>query len=113
VRELSVGAVDLAPGLEQVKDRRDFLRAQAVHRVAARALVIQVATVTPAPPPRRPTLIKLQIRAGAAVILAVGDRPIDLLSTERPSSIINDPFPVEPKPSQMWGSQTRELWRWP
>jgi hypothetical protein len=76
VSELSVRAIDLAPRLEQLKDRGDLLRAQAMHR-AARLGVLQTASIAPASPPPRPPLIQLQIGAGATVFPAVRDGPID------------------------------------
>ncbi|HEY5435122.1 MAG TPA: hypothetical protein VIK13_07805 [Candidatus Limnocylindrales bacterium] len=74
--ELPVRAIDLAPRLEQLKDRGDLLRAQAMHR-AARLGVLQTASIAPASPPPRPPLIQLQVLAGATVLPAVRDGPVD------------------------------------
>jgi hypothetical protein len=76
VRELSVRPVDLAPRLEQLKDRGDLLRAQAVQR-ASWPLVLQAAGLAPATPPPRPPLVQLEVAAGAAVLPAVGEGPVD------------------------------------
>ena len=76
VRELAMRTVDLAPALEQLEDRGHLLGAQAVHR-AARLAVAEAVGIAPAAPPPRPPLVQLEIDAGAAVLPAVGDGPID------------------------------------
>src|SRR5829696_10537094 len=63
--------------LEDRQDRLLLGRRDRVHRMPARRPVLQparLAALTPAP---RAALAKLQIRAGATVIPAVGDRGID------------------------------------
>ena len=69
-------AVDLPPALEQFEDRGDLLGAQPVDR-AARLAVAETVGIAPAPPPPRPALVQLEIAAGAAVLPAVGDGPVD------------------------------------
>ncbi len=76
MRELSVRPVDIAPGLKQPEDRRDLLGPQAVHR-AARLQIAEAVGVAPASPPPRPPLVQLEVAAGAAVLPAVGDGPVD------------------------------------
>jgi hypothetical protein len=76
VCELSMRPIDIAPGLEQLNDRRDLLGAQAVHR-AARLQIAETVGITPAPPPPRPPLAQLEIAAGATVLPAAGDGLID------------------------------------
>ena len=77
MRQLAMRAVDLAPGLKQLKDRRDLLGAQAVHRVSAGPLVLKASGIAPASPPPRPTLIQLQIGAGAPMLPPVSERAVD------------------------------------
>lgn len=77
MRQLAMRAVDLAPGLKQLKDRRDLLGAQAVHRVSAGPLVLKASGIAPASPPPRPTLIQLQIRAGAPMLPPVSEHAVD------------------------------------
>jgi hypothetical protein len=72
-----MGAIDLAPGLKQLKDRGHLLGAQAVDRAARRA-VLQTVASAPAPPPPGPTLVQLEIGAGAGVLPAVSDRPVQV-----------------------------------
>jgi hypothetical protein len=69
-------AIDIAPLLEQLEDRGRLLRAQTVQRGAGLA-VIQTPVIAPAAPPPRPPLVQLEVRAGAAVLPAVGDGAID------------------------------------
>jgi hypothetical protein len=69
-------AVDLPPALEQLEDRGDLLWAQAVDR-AARLAVAETVAIAPAAPPPRPALVQLEIGAGAAVLPAVGDGPVN------------------------------------
>jgi len=76
VRELSMGAVDIAPALEQLEDRGHLLGAQAVDR-AARLAIAETVGIAPAPPPPRSTLVQLEIGAGAAVLPALSDGPVD------------------------------------
>ena len=76
VRELAMRAVDLPPALKQLQDRGDLLGAQGVDRAARLAVPEAVGIAPPAPPPR-PTLIQLEIDAGAAMLPAVGDSPIN------------------------------------
>jgi len=70
--------VDLAPLLEQLKDRLLLDRPEAVQRGAG-LQVIQAAPVAPAAPPPRPPLVQLYVAAGAAVLPAVGDGLVDQL----------------------------------
>jgi hypothetical protein len=51
VGELAVGAVDLAPRLEQPHDLGDLPLQQAVHRAATRRLVGELVAGAPAQPP--------------------------------------------------------------
>jgi hypothetical protein len=76
VRELAMRAIDIAPALEQLEDRGDLLGAQAVDR-AARLAVPETVGIAPAAPPPRPALVQLEIGAGAAVLPAAGDGPVD------------------------------------
>src|SRR4051794_21693733 len=79
VRELAVRAVALLVGLEDGQDRRLLGRGDRVHRVPTRRGVLQRPRGPAFAPAPRPALAELQIRAGAAVIPAVGDRTVDEL----------------------------------
>jgi hypothetical protein len=59
VSQLAVGAVDLAPRIEQPHDLGDLLLEQAVHRAAARGLVGELAGGAATQPPEGPHLTKL------------------------------------------------------
>src|ERR1035438_185356 len=77
VRELSVRAIDISPGLEQIEDRGHLKRSEPVHRVPAGPLVGQAVSVAPASPAPRATLIQLEIRARAAMLPAASDGLVD------------------------------------
>jgi hypothetical protein len=68
--------VDIPPALEQLKDRADLLRAQAVDG-AARLQITEAVGIAPAPPPPRPPLVQLEIAAGATVLPPISDRSVD------------------------------------
>ena len=77
--QVAVGAVDLAPLLEQRHDLGLLSVQQPVDRVAAGLVVHQtVGGTSGAPPPRAP-LGQLQHLASAAMASAVLDRPVDQL----------------------------------
>jgi hypothetical protein len=64
VGELAVGAVDLAPLLEQPHDLGDLPVQQAVHRAPTRRVVGQLASGLPAQPPVDAQLVDLEHLAG-------------------------------------------------
>src|SRR5664279_808716 len=47
VRELSMRAIDIAPALEQLKDRAHLLGSEPMHRAAAGPLIVQTGGVAP------------------------------------------------------------------
>ena len=57
MRELAMRAIDITPGLKQLKDRGHLLGAQTVHRLPARAQIIQIAGVAAGAPAPRPPLL--------------------------------------------------------
>ena len=72
-----MGAVDLAPLIEQSQDLGLLLRQDAVHRRAARGLVGEVAASPAGQPAMRPDLPDLQHTACAADRPATGDRVVE------------------------------------
>lgn len=102
VRELAMRAIDLAPFLEQLEDRRLLLGAQTVQRGAGLGVLQAIVRASAAPPPR-PPLVQLEVPAGAAVLPAVGDGPVDQIqqlvlggrvdSTRDPATQSQRPFP--------------------
>jgi hypothetical protein len=71
-----MGAVDIAPGLEELQDQPLLVGGEAVQGAARRA-VLKTAGLAAAPPSPRAALGQLEVAARATVIPAVSERSVD------------------------------------
>jgi hypothetical protein len=77
VRQLAVRPIDLTPLVEQRHDLGGLIREQAVHRVAARRPVDQLAAGAAGQPPPRTRLVEFELAACAAQRPARGHRVVE------------------------------------